>query len=142
MRQLSTLQNVILLSGACLMVVGAALYVFGKLSISPFIFSVGALAFAAMQMCQTYLGNDIIIRRLRKIMITSDIFFIIAAILLIENSYHFLFPYFLKWFKNGYSYYIYFIHNNWVVALLIAAVLEIYSTHRISNELNKIKNIK
>ncbi|MCD8290288.1 MAG: hypothetical protein LUC91_02160 [Prevotella sp.] len=137
MKQLSTLQNVILLIGACLMVVGAALYVFGKQGISPVIFTVGAVAFAAMQMCQTYNGDNFIIRRLRRIMIASDIFFIIAAILLFENAYHFIFPYFLKWFKNGYTYYINFIHNNWVVALLIAAVLEIYSTHRISNELNK-----
>ncbi len=139
MKQLSTLQNVILLIGACLMVVGAALYVLGKQSISPIIFSVGAVAFAAMQMCQTYNGDNFIIRRLRRIMIASDIFFIIAALLLFENAYHFIFPYFLKWFKNGYTYYINFIHNNWVVALLIAAILEIYSTHRISSELNKKK---
>ncbi len=137
MRQLTTLQNIILLIGACLMVVGAALYVFGKQTVSPIIFAVGAVAFAAMQMCQTYNGDSFTIKRLRRIMIASDIFFIIAAILLFENAYHFLFPYFLKWFEHGYTYYLNFIHNNWVVALLIAAVLEIYSTHRISNELNK-----
>ena len=30
-----------------------------------------------------------------------------------------------------------YIHNNWVVLLLIAAIIEIYTTHRISNELKK-----
>ncbi len=137
MKQLTNLQNIILLIGACLMVVGAAMYVFGKQTVSPFIFTVGAIAFASMQMQQTYDGQNFTIRRLRRIMVCGDIFFLLAALLMIENSFHILFPLFLKYFKNGYQYYITLIHNNWVLALLIAAILEIYTTHRISSELNK-----
>ena len=38
---------------------------------------------------------------------------------------------------GGYNAYLTYIHNNWVVLLLVAAMLELYSTHRISNELDK-----
>ena len=30
-----------------------------------------------------------------------------------------------------------YVHNNWVIILLIAAILQLYSTHRIDRELNK-----
>ena len=38
-----------MLIGACLMVVGAALYVFGEQTVAPCIFTPGTLMFAAMQ---------------------------------------------------------------------------------------------
>ena len=33
--------------------------------------------------------------------------------------------------------YIKYIHNNWVIVLLVAAVLQLYSSHRIGHELEK-----
>ena len=33
--------------------------------------------------------------------------------------------------------YIKYVHNNWVVVLLVAAVLQLYTSHRIANELEK-----
>lgn len=69
-------------------------------------------------------------------MVMGDILFIVAAILLVENVFHLVFPFFAKTI-DGYNAYVHYIHNNWVVALLIAAIFEMYTTHRISYELNK-----
>lgn len=127
----------ILLVGACLMVAGAGLYVFGLQAVAPWLFAAGAVAFVSMQLQQTYDGRNITVRRLRRIMITGDMFFLLSAVLMIENSYHFLLPLFLKYLENGYYQYVTYVHNNWVVTLLVAAMVEIYATHRISNELDK-----
>ena len=90
-----------------------------------------------MQMMQTYSGNNFTIRRLRRIMVTGDVLFIVSALLMVENSYALLLPVFMKLFPDGYNYYVTYVHNNWVLLLLVAAMLEIYTTHRISSELAK-----
>lgn len=136
MRQLSNLESIIMLLGACLMVAGAALYIFGSQTVAPCVFAPGTVAFAIMQYRQKYLGTDIVIRRLRRIMLTGAVFFVIAALLMAENSYHIIYPLF-SGSIDGYTAYVRYVHNNWVVALLVAAVLQLYSTHRISSELNK-----
>lgn len=100
------------------------------------IFAVGAVTFAAIQITQTYDGPCLAIKRLRRIMVMGDILFIVAALLLLENVFHLVFPFFAKTI-DGYNAYVHYIHNNWVVALLIAAIFEMYTTHRISYELNK-----
>lgn len=121
------------------MVVGAGLYVFGEHNVAPWIFTPGTLLFAAMQARQRYDGTDVTLRRLRRIMLTGACFFVVSALLMIENSYHFVYPLFLKYGIDGYNAYLNYVHNNWVVALLVAAILQLYSTHRISSELNKVK---
>ena len=130
MRQLNKLQTIIFLSGAVLMVIGAGTYVFSAWAASAVVFAIGAIAFASMQLMQTYEGNNISLRRLRRIMSIGDVMFILS-------SFRFLLPLFTNYFSNGYYYYVTYINNNWVVLLLIAAILEIYTTHRISNELKK-----
>ena len=137
MKQLSKLQTIIFLAGAVLMVVGAGMYVLGVQTASPVIFAVGAVAFAAMQLQQTYLGNNPTVRRLRRIMSVGDALFVLAAVLMLENSFRFLLPLFVNNIKNGYYLYVNYINNNWVVVLLVAAIIEIYTTHRISHELGK-----
>lgn len=137
MKQLNKLQTIVLLSGAVLMVAGAGLYVFGTMLMASWIFLVGALCFASMQMMQAYSGNNFTIRRLRRIMVTGDVLFILSALLMVENSYGLLLPLFLKLSPDGYFNYVTYVHNNWVLLLLVAAMLEIYTTHRISGELTK-----
>lgn len=137
MKQLSKTQSIIMLIGAVLMVVGAGLYVFGEHTVAPCAFLPGTLLFAAMQIAQRYEGTDITLRRLRRIMLTGTAFFIVSAILMLENSYHIVYPLFLKSGIDGYNAYLKYIHNNWVVTLLVAAILQLYSTHRISSELQK-----
>ena len=100
MKQLSKLQSIVMLAGAFCMVVGAGLYVVGIQAVTPWVFAVGAVSFAVIQMQQTYAGRT-------------------------------------TYLQNGYYQYVTYINNNWVILLLIAAVIEIYTTHRISNELDK-----
>lgn len=137
MKQLSKLQSIVMLSGAFCMVVGAGLYVVGITAVTPWIFTAGAVAFALMQMQQTYDGRNLAVRRLRRIMTFGDVLFILSAVLMLENTYRFILPLFTTYINNGYYQYVTYINNNWVILLLIAAVIEIYTTHRISNELEK-----
>lgn len=137
MRELTKRQSILFLLGAVLMVAGAGLYVFGVQKLAPWIFAVGALLFASIQLMQRYEGRNPTILRLRRIMILGDVLFLLAALFMVENAYHFLLPTFLNFGMGGYNAYLTYIHNNWVVLLLVAALLELYSTHRISNELEK-----
>ena len=138
MKQLNKLQTIIMLAGAALMAAGAGMYVLGAPpEPSSVMFAAGAAAFASMQLRQTYDGRNTAIRRLRRIMDVGDVLFILSGVLMLENAFKFMLPLFVKYVDNGYMAYVTYIHNNWVVLLLIAAIIEIYTTHRISNELKK-----
>ena len=128
MRQLNKIQTFIFLAGAVLMVIGAGSSILMWKG-APYVFAVGALAFASMQMLQRYDGPSVVIRRLRRIMLLSDFLFLLSALLMFASQGNFL----------GISYitYIEYVYNKWVITLLIAAVLQLYSTHRIANELAK-----
>ena len=139
MKQLTRLQSLIFLAGGLLMVVGAGLFVFSNKQLASWIFLVGAIAFVSMQMQQQYEGTNFVIRRLRRIMTLADICFILAPLLMVENAYNFLLPLFVDHLQNGLNDYIIYIMGKWVVMLLIAAILEVYTTHRISSELEKEK---
>lgn len=137
MKQLTTTESVIMLIGAVLMVIGAALLFFNFTMTAPWFFLVGTIAFTTMQLKQRYEGTNFTIRRLRRIMIAGDIFFMLSAVMMIENSYNFMLQYFIESSPEGYMNYLRYVKNNWVVLLLVAAVLELYSTHRITYELRK-----
>ena len=139
MKQLTRLQSLIFLAGGLLMVVGAGLFVFSNKQLASWIFLVGAIAFVSMQMQQQYEGTNFVIRRLRRIMTLADICFILAALLMVENAYNFLLPLFVDHLQNGLNDYIIYIMGKWVVMLRIASILEVYTTHRISSELEKEK---
>ncbi|MBR1839112.1 MAG: hypothetical protein IJ782_00775 [Prevotella sp.] len=141
MRQLTNLQSIIFALGALLMVAGVGCVVFGVAhpwlqKSGALAFALGALCFAGMQLTQVYTGTNFTIRRLRRIMIFADVCFILAALLLVEHTFQILFPLFATSI-DGYNSYIHYIYNNWVVALLVAALLEMYSMHRIAYELRK-----
>ena len=128
MRQLTNWQNVLFLLGATLMVVGAGTSVL-QWAGAPYVFAVGALFFASMQMLQRYDGPSVTIRRLRRIMLLSDVLFLVSAVLMFASQRNFL--------GIDYITYIQYVYNKWVVTLLIAAILQLYSTHRIGSELAK-----
>ena len=128
MRQLSKTETILLLLGGLLMVVGAGASMFLQ-SWASYVFAPGALLFVAMQLRQRYEGNNFTIRRLRHIMIISDLLFLVAALLMFANQSNFL--------RLDYLSYIKYVHNNWIVVLLVAAILQLYSSHRIANELEK-----
>ena len=128
MKQLSNIETAILLIGGLLMVVGAGGSMFLQ-SWAAYIFAPGALLFAAMQMRQSYDGNNFTIRRLRRIQLTSDVLFLLAGLLLLANQSNF--------FGINLLLYIKYVHNNWIIVLLVAAILQLYASHRIANELEK-----
>lgn len=128
MRQMSKTETFLLLLGGMLMVIGSGASLFMQ-AWAPYIFAPGALLFAAIQMRQTYEGKNITIRRLRRIMLMSDVLFLIAALLMFASQANFLGLDFLIYLK--------YVHNNWIVVLLVAAILQLYTSHRIANELEK-----
>jgi len=128
MKQLSSIETSILLVGGLLMVVGAGALLFLQ-SWAPWVYAPGALMFAAMQLRQRYEGNVFTIRRLRRMIIVSDILFLVAALLMFANQSNFL--------GLDYLSYIKYVRNNWVVVLLVAAILQLYASHRIASELEK-----
>ena len=128
MRQLSKLQTAIFAVGAVLMVVGAVATLFWP-RVAPFIFAPGAMAYVSMQMLQSYDGRNFVIRRLRRIMLVSDVLLLLTAVLMFAGNGN---PLGMDWMS-----YLFMVRNNWVVVLLIAAVLQLYTTFRISAELEK-----
>ena len=128
MKELNKLQTAIFLFGGILMAVGAGTTLLGWGS-APYIFAIGALGFSSMQMQQRYEGQNFTIRRLRRMMLLSDVLFLVAALLMFASKGNFL----------GLSYitYIEYVYKKWVIVLLIAALLQLYSMHRIGSELEK-----
>jgi hypothetical protein len=98
---------------------------------ASYVFAVGALGFASMQMQQRYEGRDVTIRRLRRIMLLSDVLFLVAALLMFASQ--------GNSFGLSHITYVQYVYNKWVVVLLIAAILQLYSIHRIGHELQKEK---
>lgn len=128
MRQLSNIETWVMLAGGLLMVVGSGASLFLQ-AWAPYVFAPGALMFVAMQMRQRYEGDNFTIRRLRRMMLLGDGLFLIAALLMFANQSNF--------FQLNYLSYIKYVHNNWIVVLLVAAILQLYTSHRIANELEK-----
>ena len=128
MRQLSNLETGIMLVGGLLMVVGAGASIF-LAEWAAYVFGPGALMFTAIQLRQSYEGRNFAIRRLRRMIILSDVLFLVAALLMLANATNFL--------GIDYLLYIKYVHNNWIVVLLVAAILQLYAGHRIANEMEK-----
>ena len=128
MKQLNKLQTAIFLVGALLMVVGAGTSLL-QWELAPYLFALGALGFASMQMLQRYEGTNFTIRRLRRIMLLSDVLFLVSAVLMFAGQ--------QNYFGLNHITFLQYIYNKWVVTLLIAAILQLYTTHRIGSELER-----
>lgn len=103
-------------AGAAMILAGAVLEIF-KLSFSPYIFSIGAVFFAYVQIVHnTYNGSNYIVKRLRRQQILGAFLLIVAGFMMI----------FLK-------------NNEWILCMTIAAVFELYSAFRIPYEIEKEK---
>ena len=128
MNRLNRLQTIIFLAGGLLMVAGAALGLFYP-ALAPYVFGVGAVGFTSMQMLQRYEGTNFTIRRLRRIMLLSDVLFLVAAVLMFASLGNSL--------GIDHITYMQYVYHKWVPVLMIAAVLQLYATHRIDSELAK-----
>ena len=128
MRQLSRVESMIFLLGGLLMVIGAGTSLLAW-SVAPYVFALGALCFTAMQMKQCYDGRNVTIRRLRRMMLLSDVLFLVSALLMFASQRNI--------FGLDHITYLQYVYQKWVVTLLIAAILQLYSFHRIGQELAK-----
>lgn len=133
MKQLNKLQSTLFVIGGVLMVVGAGCYAFMYMKKTAcWIYLVGAVLFAFMQVSQTYEGNSFVVKRLKRIMSLADLFFILSGMLMVDSAYQLLRDAF-----TDYTSYLSLIYNKWVLLLLVAAFLEMYTMHRIASELKK-----
>ena len=102
--------------GALLVLAGAMLQI-TRWELSPYIYTVGAVLFAYVQvMMGRYEGKNLIIRRLRRQQIIGAILLVFAGVLMFTSK-----------------------RNEWIVCLTIAAVLQLYTAYRIPSELEKEK---
>ena len=128
MRELDKTENAILLIGAVMMVIGSGANIFDQ-SWATYVFGMGTIGFVLMQLKQKYEGSNVALKRLRRMVIISDVCLLLAALLMFANMDNL--------FRLDVLTYIKYVHNNWVVALLVAAMLQLYTSHRISKEILK-----
>ena len=120
MHELSPFQLVAQQVAAVAMLVGAAAFMWQPVW-ATILFTVGALVFAPLQMLQRYEGRSFIIRRLRRQQLLGALALLVTACLMIMQA-----------FRVGFAR-----RNEWVVALAVACVLELYTAFRIPAELKK-----
>lgn len=133
MKQLNKIQSLTFLCGGAMMVVGAGCFaMMWQQKVACWVYLAGALMFGVMQMMQEYQGCNFTVKRLKRIMSLADLFFILSGLLMVDMAYGFL----RSAFDNYLTYYN-TVYNKWVVLLLIAAILEMYTMHRIGHELSK-----
>ena len=128
MKQLNKVENVIFLLGAVMMVAGAVASVL-QVGWASYVFAMGVAAYVLMQFKQSYEGTSTTVMRLRQLVIVSDVLFILTSLLMFANN------------DNLFGFdaltYAQYIHNNWVVTLLVGAVLQLYTYWRLGVELPK-----
>ena len=101
--------------GAVLLLVGAMLQI-TRWELSPIIYTIGAVMFAYVQVMSRYEGKNLIVRRLRRQQILGAVLLVFAGVLMFVTR-----------------------HNEWVLCLTVAAILELYTAFRIPSELEKEK---
>ena len=110
------------------MVAGAVANVF-QVGWASYVFAMGVAAYVLMQFKQSYEGTSTTVMRLRQLVIVSDVLIILTSLLIYANNDNLI----------GFDALTYaqYIHNNWVVTLLVGAVLQLYTYWRLGVELPK-----
>jgi len=91
--------------------------------LSLWIYAVGAMFFCLMQLKAEYLGHDFTLKRLRRQQLFSCACFLLTAVCMSMQTYHYGFA----------------ISNEWILPLIIGAILQLYAAWRIPQELEKSK---
>ncbi len=116
MKEINKLDNAIALVGSVVLFAGLLLQ-FMKFEFAPYVYLVGAILFAWIQVKYGYEGKNIVIRRLRKQQLIGAMVLVLTGVVM------------LLWHRN-----------EWIVCLSIASVLELYTAFRIPQEEEKEKN--
>ena len=101
--------------GAVLLLVGAMLQI-TRWELSPILYTIGAVMFAYVQVMSRYEGKNLVVRRLRRQQSLGAVLLVFAGVLMFVTK-----------------------HNEWVLCLTVAAILELYTAFRIPSELEKEK---
>ena len=101
--------------GAVLLLAGAMLQI-THWEFSSIIYTLGAVMFSYVQIMSRYEGKNLIVRRLRRQQILAAVLFVFAGVLMFVTK-----------------------HNEWILCLTIASILELYTAFRIPSELEKEK---
>ena len=120
MKELSPLQNLCFRCGAVLMLIGAAIFIMYPM-VGMYVFGIGTLMFTLMQVQAEYLGRNITIMRLRRQQLLACCCFVLTLVLMSMQL--------LQWGPCR--------RQEWVIALTIGCVLELYTSFRIPQELKK-----
>lgn len=122
MKVLNTWQNAIFRIGAIALVIGLGLRLFMPIP-GTIMYALGILGFATMQMLAEYEGTSIVIIRLRRQQVMSDLLFLLSAAAMVSQEFNF-----------GPSW----AHRNlWTLLLIIGCVLQLYTAFRIPSEIEK-----
>lgn len=100
------LNATLMMTGAVVLLIGASLMITGW-PLSPYIYCIGALLFAAMQMADRYDGDDLVVKRLRRQQLFGCLMLLVTGVLMFIER-----------------------HNGWIATLTIAALLELYTAFR------------
>ena len=120
MKELNTLENLCFRIGAVLMLIGAALNIVHPY-VSMFIYGIGTLMFTLMQVRAEYEGRNVTVMRLRRQQLLGCCCFVLALVMMSMQQH--------QWGP--------FRRQEWIVALTIGRVLELYTSFRIPQELKK-----
>lgn len=108
--------------GGVLLIIGAILPLFDELSLlSAILFSIGILAFMTAQAKQSYEGENITLRRLRRQQLLGAVFWLVTALLMLLQLFRLFSVY----------------GEIWKMSFIIGCVLQIYTSFRIPTEWEK-----
>lgn len=105
--------TIIQMIGAVLLLAGAMLQI-TRWEMAPILYTIGAILFAYVQVMSRYEGKNLIVRRLRRQQIIGAVLLVFAGVLMFVTR-----------------------HNEWVLCLSAAAVIQLYTAFRIPSELEK-----
>ncbi len=120
MKELTPLENLCFRCGAILMLIGAAAFIV-RPAISLFVYGIGTLMFTLMQVRAEYLGRDITLLRLRRQQLLACCCFVLTLVMMSMQLH--------EWGPCR--------RREWVIALTVGCVLELYTSFRIPQELKK-----
>lgn len=99
--------------GGILLFVGAAVMM-TRWPWAPYLYLVGAVLFGIAQVTDKCAGDSFVIRRLRRQQLIGAFLLVLTGVLMLTLR-----------------------HNEWVVCLLVAAIIELYTSFRIPQEAKK-----
>lgn len=125
MKPLNKIQSLIQQIGGILLLVGAVLPLHAPFSpYAPYVLTSGAVLFGTMQLMNKYEGKDITVKRLRRQQLLGALLLVAAGVLMLCSLY-----------RIGPCQ-----QDEWLAALAIGTVLEVYTSFRLPAALKKAQH--